>query len=54
MQDGGFPDGPLTYDDGPYYSVDWTNAGTLQSAISQGPVKLGIAADQLEHRDGQR
>jgi hypothetical protein len=48
MQNDGFPDGPLTYDDGPYYSVDWTNAGTLQSAISQGPVKIGVAADQLD------
>jgi hypothetical protein len=48
MQNDGFPNGPLTYDDGPYYSVDWTNAGTLQSAISQGPVKIGIAADQLD------
>jgi hypothetical protein len=49
MQNDGFPDGPLTYDDGPYYSVDWTNAGTLQSAISQGPVKLGVAGDQLNN-----
>ena len=48
MEDGGFPDGSFTYDDGSYSSVDWTNAGTLQSAISQGPVKLGIAADQLD------
>jgi hypothetical protein len=36
------------YDDGKYYSVDWTNPVTLQSAIYQGPVKLGIAANQLE------
>ena len=48
MQNDGFPESPLTYDDGPHYSVDWTNAGTLQSAISQGPVKIGIAADQIE------
>ena len=48
MQNDGFPDGTFTYDDGPHYSVDWTNAGTLQSAISQGPVKIGIAADQIE------
>ena len=47
MQHDGFPDGPFTYDDGPYNSVDWTNAGTLQSAIFQGPVKLGVAGDQL-------
>ena len=49
MQNDGFPDGLLTQDDGPYYSVDWTNAGTLQSAISQGPVKIGVAGDQLDN-----
>jgi hypothetical protein len=48
MQNDGFPDGSGIDDDGPYYSVDWTNAGTLQSAISQGPVKIGIAADQID------
>ena len=48
MENDGFPDGPLTYDDGPHLSVDWTDAGTLQSAISQGPVKIGVAADQIE------
>lgn len=48
MQNDGFQEGSLTYDDGPYSSVDWTNAATLQSAISLGPVKIGIAADQLE------
>jgi hypothetical protein len=48
MQNGGFPDGYYTDDDGPYYSVDWTNAATLQSAIAQGPVKLGVAGDQLD------
>jgi len=54
---GGFPDGSYNYDDGTPFTVDWTNAGTLQSAISQGPVKIGIAADQLEtawqQTDGQ-
>ena len=53
MQNDGFPDGPLTYDDGPY-DVDFTNAGTLQSAISQGPVKLGIAGDQIETAWGRQ
>jgi hypothetical protein len=48
MQDDGFADDPYVYDDGPYFSVDWTNVGTLQSAISAGPVKLGVAADQIE------
>jgi hypothetical protein len=48
MQNDGFVDTPFTYDDGPHFSVDWTNAATLQSAIVQGPVKIGIAADQIE------
>jgi len=48
MQNDGFQEGSSTYDDGPYFSVDWTNAATLQSAISIGPVKIGVAADQLE------
>ena len=48
MQDGGFAESPYVYNDGPYFSVDWTNAGILQSAISSGPVKIGIAADQIE------
>ena len=48
MQNDGFPDSSFTYDDGAHYSVDWTNAGILQSAISQGPVKIGVAGDQLE------
>ncbi len=47
MQDDGFADGSAIYDDGPYLSVNWEDAGTLQSAISEGPVKLGVAADQL-------
>jgi hypothetical protein len=48
MQKDGFQQGGFTYDDGPYFSVDWTNSATLQSAISSGPVKIGVAADQLE------
>ena len=48
MQTDGFKQKGHTYDDGPFYSVDWTNAATLASAISQGPVKIGIAADQVE------
>jgi hypothetical protein len=48
MQNDGFKEGSLVYDDGPYYTVDWTNASTLQSAISAGPVKIGVAANQLE------
>jgi hypothetical protein len=48
MQTRGFQQGDFTYDDGPYFSVDWTDSATLQSAISSGPVKIGIAADQLQ------
>jgi len=48
MQNDGFADSGNIYDDGPYLSVNWTDAGTLQSAISRGPVKIGIAANQLD------
>ena len=49
MQTDGFADSANIYDDGAHFSVNWNDAGTLQSAISTGPVKLGIAADQLEN-----
>ena len=49
MQNDGFTEGSFTYDDGPYLSVNWTDPGTLQSAISRGPVKIGVAADQIEN-----
>ena len=48
MQNDGFADGSFIYDDGPHFSVNWTSAGTLQSAIAAGPVKIGVAADQIE------
>jgi hypothetical protein len=48
MQNDGFQEGSFTYDDGAYFSVDWTNSATLQNAIASGPVKLGVAADQLQ------
>lgn len=48
MRTDGFVQGGHTYNDGPFYSLDWTNANTLNSAIVQGPVKIGVAADQLE------
>jgi hypothetical protein len=48
MQDDGFANGSSVYDDGPYSSVNWHDAATLQSAISEGPVKIGIAANQVE------
>jgi hypothetical protein len=48
MVTGGFVQGGHTYDDGPAKSVDWTNAAIVQNAIAHGPVKIGIAANQLE------
>ena len=44
--DGFHQDGQI-YDDGSRQSVDWKTSSILKDAISQGPVKLGIAADQL-------
>src|SRR5262249_45680230 len=49
MQKDGFPEGSVMYDDGPYFSVNWTDPATLQSAIANGPVKIGVAADQIEN-----
>lgn len=48
MQVRGFSLSGHMYDDGPPTSVDWTDAAILQSAIAQGPVKIGVAADQLQ------
>jgi hypothetical protein len=49
MQTKGFPLNKQTYDDGPHYSVNWTNAAILQSAIySHGPVKIGVAAENFQ------
>ncbi|SRR5579871_1505783 len=48
MQNDGFQENGQTYDDGKIFSVEWTNPSTLDSAISQGPVKIGVAATQLE------
>jgi hypothetical protein len=49
MQTDGFPHNNKRYDDGPYNSVNWTNAGILNSAIySHGPVKLGVGADDFQ------
>lgn len=43
----GITSGGVTYKDGPYNSVDWTDDANLCSAIYAGPVKIGVAADQL-------
>ena len=38
-----------TYDDGPYNAVNWTDPTILLSAIfSQGPVKIGVGADDFQ------
>jgi hypothetical protein len=48
MQNDGFQMAGEQYNDGPHFSVDWTSPAILQSAIATGPVKIGVAADQLE------
>jgi hypothetical protein len=47
MQQDGFHQDHHVYGDGQYYSINWTDPEILQSAISNGPVKIGVAADQL-------
>ena len=47
MRNDGFHQDGLTYNDGDRYSVDWKQDDSLRSAIVEGPVKIGIAADQL-------
>ena len=49
MRSGGFALDGKNYTDGAPTSVDWTNAYVLQNAIAQGPVKIGVAADQLQN-----
>ena len=46
VTDGFHQDGQI-YDDGGRQSVDWKTSSILRDAISRGPVKIGIAADQL-------
>jgi hypothetical protein len=38
----------VTYTDGPYQAVDWTDDATVRSAIFTGPVKIGVASGQLQ------
>jgi hypothetical protein len=49
METAGFPQGGNLYNDGTPLAVDWTNPAILQNALAQGPVKIGVAADQLEN-----
>src|SRR3954447_16676628 len=48
MVNDGFHQDDQTFNDGGKRSVDWNNSGILKDAISQGPVKLGVAADQIQ------
>jgi len=49
MQTEGFPVNGKTYDDGPFTSVNWMDPAALKNAIFHGPVKLGVAAAQLQN-----
>ena len=49
MMTDGFQELLATYDDGPHGSVNWTDPANLHNAIFHGPVKIGIAAEQLDH-----
>lgn len=49
MQTDGFDQAGVTYNDGPFAYVDYTDAATLQSAVAKGPVKLGVCGDPLEN-----
>jgi len=47
--DGFFPGDGQAHCDGPFNSVNWTNAAILQSAIySHGPVKIGVGAEDFQ------
>lgn len=52
MQRKGFADGAQLYNDGVPQRVDYTDEGTLQSAIVAGPVKIAIDAEALPHAAG--
>ena len=52
MQTDGFVVNGRTYDDGAHTSVDYSNETVLQSAIANGPVKIGIDANALPHTAG--
>jgi hypothetical protein len=48
VQTHGFHVGDKAYLDGPFHSVDWTNAAALQGAIAKvGPVKIGAASAEF-------
>ena len=51
MQTQGFAMDGATYLDGPFHTINWTNAGVLNGAIANvGPVKIGVASASLASR----
>jgi hypothetical protein len=53
MQTNGFQLGAAAYLDGPFNTVDWTNAASLHAAISRvGPVKIGVASVSIASSQG--
>lgn len=53
MAKDGFTDSGQNYKDGPYgKAIDYTNVSDLQSAIEEGPVKIGIDANALSPNAG--
>ena len=48
MAQEGFSQGGQVYGDGPAALVDYTNPTHLQTAICEGPVKLGVVGDPLD------
>ncbi len=53
FQNDGFKIGGQQYNDGPHTGVDYATEMVLQSAISQGPVKIGIDANALPGTAGK-
>ena len=54
MRGDGFKIGSQRYDDGRKLLVDYANEEALKSALSQGPVKIAMAADALPSGAGSR
>jgi hypothetical protein len=55
MAKAGFPGtGSQLYNDGPYTGVDYSNETVLQSALSLGPVKIGIDSSALPSGAGNQ
>jgi hypothetical protein len=47
MQSDGFRQSGSVYDDGAYSTINWTDPPALQSALTEGPVKLGVSSSAL-------